>query len=81
MGRHVVAKAGLGNPANYREVFDLLESGGVLQPEVARKVRGMAGYRNRPVHDYARIDEAERTAEPTGTVKTLQGPSLTETAS
>lgn len=59
LGRHVVVKAGLGNPANYRDVFSLLESGGVLQPEVARKVRGMAGYRNRLVHDYARIDEKE----------------------
>lgn len=59
LGRHIVVKAGLGNPATYREVFDLLESGGVLQPEVVRKVRGMAGYRNRLVHDYARIGEKE----------------------
>lgn len=59
LGRHVVVKAGLGNPTNYREIFDLLEKGGVLEPEVTRKVRGMAGYRNRLVHDYARIDEKE----------------------
>ncbi|NPV51895.1 MAG: DUF86 domain-containing protein [Firmicutes bacterium] len=59
LGRHVVVKAGLGNPANYREIFDLLESGGVLEPEVVRRVRGMAGYRNRLVHDYARIEEKE----------------------
>lgn len=62
LGRHVVVKAGLGNPTTYREVFDLLESGGVLQSEVAREVRGMAGYRNRLVHDYARIDAKEMWA-------------------
>lgn len=55
-------KGGLGNPADYREIFDLLESGGVLEPEVTRKVRGIAGYRNRLVHDYARIDEKEMWA-------------------
>lgn len=59
LGRHVVVKAGLGNPANYRDIFDLLEKGGILDPDFARKVRGMAGYRNRLVHDYARVDEKE----------------------
>nr|WP_221038607.1 DUF86 domain-containing protein [Gelria sp. Kuro-4] len=52
-------KAGLGNPANYRDIFDLLERGGVLEPDLTHKFRGMAGYRNRLVHDYARLDERE----------------------
>lgn len=26
LGRHVVVKAGLGNPANYRDIFDLAAS-------------------------------------------------------
>lgn len=59
LGRHVVVKSGWGNPANYREVFDLLERGGALEPEFCARMRGMAGYRNRLVHDYARVSEEE----------------------
>jgi uncharacterized protein YutE (UPF0331/DUF86 family) len=59
LGRHVVVKSGWGNPANYREVFELLERGGVLAPEFASRVKGIAGYRNRLVHDYARVSEEE----------------------
>ncbi len=59
LGRHVVVKSRWGNPANYREVFELLERGGVLEPEFCARVRGIAGYRNRLVHDYARVSEEE----------------------
>lgn len=53
LGRHEVVKSGWGNPSNYREIFDLLERGGVVAPELAEKGRALAGYRNRLVHDYA----------------------------
>ena len=32
LGRHVLVKAGFGNPANCKEIFDLPEGGGVLGP-------------------------------------------------
>ncbi|MCL6581361.1 MAG: DUF86 domain-containing protein [Firmicutes bacterium] len=59
LGRHVVVKSGWGNPSNYREVFDLLERGGVLPPDLAERGRALAGYRNRLVHDYAAVGPNE----------------------
>ncbi len=59
LGRHVVVKSKWGNPANYREVFELLERGGVLDNEFRLRVQGIAGYRNRLVHDYALVSEKE----------------------
>lgn len=59
LGRHVIIKSKWGNPGNYREVFELLEKGGVLDREFRLRVQGIAGYRNRLVHDYARVSEDE----------------------
>ncbi|MDI6823631.1 MAG: DUF86 domain-containing protein [Bacillota bacterium] len=59
MGRHIVVKSGWGNPSRYRDVFRLLEQGGVLDAQFRSKVEGIAGYRNRLVHDYAEITEEE----------------------
>ncbi len=53
LGRHLAVKSGWGNPSNYREIFDLLERGGVLDKRLAEGGRALAGYRNRLVHDYA----------------------------
>ncbi|HCW51637.1 MAG TPA: hypothetical protein DGR79_06185 [Clostridiales bacterium] len=59
LGRHLAVKSGWGNPSHYREIFDLLERGGVIPPELADKGRGLAGYRNRLVHDYAVVTADE----------------------
>lgn len=59
LGRHLVIKSQWGNPANYREVFALLERGGVLDAEFSARVQGIAGYRNRLMHDYARVSAEE----------------------
>jgi uncharacterized protein YutE (UPF0331/DUF86 family) len=59
LGRHVAVKSGWGNPSHYREIFDLLERGGVIPPDLADKGRGLAGYRNRLVHDYAVVTADE----------------------
>lgn len=59
LGRHIVVKSGWGNPANYREVFDLLEKGGVVDKNFRLRVQGMAGYRNRLVHEYAEVTQDE----------------------
>lgn len=58
-GRHVIAKEGWGKPADYRDVFDILGARGVLPAEFARRIRGMAGYRNRLVHMYAEVTAEE----------------------
>ena len=59
LGRHVVVKNNFGNPTSYREVLDLLAQHSILDPVFARKVRGIAGYRNRLVHDYAEVTNEE----------------------
>ncbi|MGI6129964.1 MAG: type VII toxin-antitoxin system HepT family RNase toxin [bacterium] len=59
LGRHIVVKNNFGNPASYREVLDLLGQHSVLDPDFARKIRAMASYRNRLVHDYAEVTNEE----------------------
>lgn len=59
LGRHLLAKGFGDAPAEYREVARRLGERGVLgDPETALFGR-MAGYRNRLVHFYDRVSEAE----------------------
>ncbi len=55
---HVVAEQGLGLPATQRETFSLLEQAGVLDSELAGRLRAMVGLRNVAVHAYVDIDLA-----------------------
>jgi len=59
IGRHIVAKKGLGKPEDYSEVLSLLGQHGVLPFEFASQIRGMASYRNRLVHLYAQVTPSE----------------------
>lgn len=59
MGRHILVKSGLGHPGNYREVIILLSDFGILPEDFANQIKGMAGYRNRLIHEYDRIDQEE----------------------
>ena len=59
LGRHICVKEDLGQPKEYREVFDILNSGGILDAEFTESIRGMAGYRNRLVHMYHEVDKDE----------------------
>jgi len=59
VGRHICIKEDLGQPKDYTEVFDILNSGGILDAEFTESIRGMAGYRNRLVHMYNKVDKEE----------------------
>ncbi|NLC08132.1 MAG: DUF86 domain-containing protein [Syntrophomonadaceae bacterium] len=59
IGRHLLVKGGLGHPDNYREVIDMLGKAGIIPMNFASRIRGMAGYRNRLIHEYERVDEEE----------------------
>ena len=59
LGRHICVKEDFGQPQDYTEVFDILNSGGVLSKEFTESIRGMAGYRNRLVHMYNQVDKEE----------------------
>lgn len=55
LGRHVVVKSGMGVPGDYRAIIAKLSEGGVLPEDFAQRVFGMAGYRNRLIHEYNKI--------------------------
>lgn len=59
IGRHIIAKKGLGKPEDYSGVLTLLGRHGVIPDSFATRIRGIAGYRNRLVHLYAEVTPAE----------------------
>jgi len=59
IGRHIMAKQGLGHPADYRSIILTLGREKILPSKFAEKIKGMAGYRNRLVHGYAEVTPEE----------------------
>ncbi|MGQ9558141.1 MAG: type VII toxin-antitoxin system HepT family RNase toxin [Desulfurispora sp.] len=59
IGRHIIAKAGLGHPDDYREIIITLSRAKIIPPEFAERIKGMAGYRNCLVHGYAEVTAEE----------------------
>lgn len=55
---HVVSDERLGEPASYRELFELLEKADYIPAELARELEKMAGFRNVLVHGYDDVDLA-----------------------
>ena len=53
---HIVSDERLGEPRTNRELFDLLERAGWIQPVLADALRDMAGFRNVLVHGYDTVD-------------------------
>ena len=53
---HVVSDERLGEPRTNRELFDLLERGGWIAPEMATVLRNMVGFRNVLVHGYDTVN-------------------------
>jgi uncharacterized protein YutE (UPF0331/DUF86 family) len=56
LANHVIRKRKLGLPKDSRESFDLLARAGVIPPELAKKLKGMVGFRNIMVHEYQKLD-------------------------
>lgn len=55
LGRHILAKGFAKAPAEYKEIAAGLVQEGVLSEQKGRKLKEMAGYRNRMVHFYNEI--------------------------
>jgi len=53
---HIVSDERLGEPANLQGLFELLARGGWIAAEQVPHLQRMAGFRNRLVHEYGRID-------------------------
>jgi uncharacterized protein YutE (UPF0331/DUF86 family) len=58
IGNHVLSGGYAERPSEYSQVAPLLVRHGVIPSELEVKLRGMAGFRNLLVHDYARVDPA-----------------------
>ena len=59
LGRHLLVKSGAGVPSDYRSVIRMLQESGLLPEDYANKITGMAGYRNRLIHDYNKVTPEE----------------------
>ena len=59
LGRHVLAKRFARATTEYKEIAVALIEVGVLDADQGRRLRDMAGYRNRLVHFYAEITHRE----------------------
>lgn len=55
VGNHLLADLGM-RAADYSDVIDQLGKQGILPPEFAKRIRGMAGFRNVLVHGYSTLD-------------------------
>ena len=53
---HIVSADQLGAPQDYASLFTLLETHGILSPEMSEQMRQMARFRNRIVHLYWDVD-------------------------
>jgi len=58
LAAHVVAREGLGTPDSLGASFTLLARAGILDDELADRMRRMTGFRNVAVHEYRRLDPA-----------------------
>jgi len=56
IGSHIIAIQGLERPEEYKDIFPILARAKILPEEFAKKIEGLAGFRNILVHDYLEID-------------------------
>jgi uncharacterized protein YutE (UPF0331/DUF86 family) len=58
LAAHVVAREGLGVPDELAASFELLKRAGILDADLAERMRRMTGFRNVAVHEYRTLDPA-----------------------
>jgi uncharacterized protein YutE (UPF0331/DUF86 family) len=63
LAAHLVAALGLAVPSSRRESFEALTKAGILSPESARAMSGMASLRNRIAHSYGDLDVVRMVRE------------------
>ena len=56
LAAHVVAREGLGVPDELAASFELLKRAGILDDDLADRMRRMTGFRNVAVHEYRKLD-------------------------
>lgn len=56
IGTHIISDAGWDMPGTQADVFEVLSKKKVIGPQLSKKMIQMAGFRNRIVHEYEKID-------------------------
>lgn len=56
LAMYVVSQCKLGVPQDSREAFALLQTAGILPPDLATRMQRMVGFRNVAVHEYTRLN-------------------------
>ncbi len=56
LAMHVVAEKKLGIPQNSRDAFELLEKNGLIDSQLAQKLKSVVGFRNIAVHNYQSLN-------------------------
>ena len=59
ISNHIIAKEQLGTPDDYSDVFNVVNKFNLFSEELIKKLIDMARYRNKLVHLYRKIDDAE----------------------
>ena len=59
IGRHIIAKSAGKGIVEYKEIASELGDRGVITKQLAKRLRLMAGYRNRLVHFYHEVNDKE----------------------
>ena len=58
LATHVVSTESYGTPDSTADAFTLLERQGVIDSDLAGRLRRMVGFRNIAIHDYQSVDPA-----------------------
>lgn len=56
LAMHIVSEKKLGIPQNSRDVFEVLESNGLIDKNTMKKLKAMVGFRNIAVHNYQAVN-------------------------
>lgn len=54
--QHVIAQMGYRQPQDYKDAIEVLREEGVLEPDLAERLKGWMGFRNVLVHLYLETD-------------------------
>jgi uncharacterized protein YutE (UPF0331/DUF86 family) len=57
LANHIIASEGWRTPTDFRDAFTVLEEQDILEPDIAERLRALAGLRNRLVHLYDDVDD------------------------
>lgn len=56
LAMHIVSEKRLGIPQNSRDAFEVLNSNGIIDKELMKRLKAMVGFRNIAVHNYQAIN-------------------------